>query len=252
MARWEALRKKDAVSQQELDERRSAFAQASSNLAAADANVERLRQVEGFKRIVAPFSGIITRRNVDVGDLIDPGAGRALFVLSQTDPLRVYVNVPQAYANLVKPGQQVTVTQSELRGRKFEGKVARTAGSIDAATRSMQIEVTLSNADNALLPGAFVQVELPLKPSGTLLVAADTLMFRRDGSLVAAVDEQNKVRLKKVRLGRNFGLTVEVLEGLKGDEKLILNPSDSLAEGDQVEPTPDQPKDKSADKKAAS
>ncbi|MBW9334704.1 efflux RND transporter periplasmic adaptor subunit [Herbaspirillum sp. RU 5E] len=252
MARWEALRKKDAVSQQELDERRSAFAQASSNLAAADANVERLRQVEGFKRIVAPFSGIITRRNVDVGDLIDPGAGRGLFVLSQTDPLRVYVNVPQAYANLVKTGQQVTVTQSELRGRKFQGKVARTAGSIDAATRSMQIEVTLSNADNALLPGAFVQVELPLKPSGMLLVAADTLMFRRDGSLVAAVDEQNKVRLKKVRLGRNFGLTVEVLEGLKGDEKLILNPSDSLAEGDQVEPTLEQPKDKAADKKAAS
>ncbi|MFS2115987.1 efflux RND transporter periplasmic adaptor subunit, partial [Herbaspirillum frisingense] len=233
MARWEALRKKDAVSQQELDERRSAFAQASSNLAAADANVERLRQVEGFKRIVAPFSGIITRRNVDVGDLIDPGAGRSLFVLSQTDPLRVYVNVPQSYANLVKPGQQVTVTQSELRGRKFEGKVARTAGSIDTATRSMQIEVTLANADNALLPGAFVQVALPLKPSGALLVAADTLMFRRDGSLVAAVDEQNKVQLKKVRLGRNFGLTVEVLEGLSGKEKLILNPSDSLSEGDQ-------------------
>ncbi|AYR26668.1 efflux RND transporter periplasmic adaptor subunit [Herbaspirillum rubrisubalbicans] len=249
MARWEALRKKDAVSQQELDERRSAFAQASSNLAAADANVERLRQVEGFKRIVAPFSGIITRRNVDVGDLIDPGAGRSLFVLSQTDPLRVYVNVPQSYANLVKPGQQVTVTQAELRGRKFEGKVARTAGSIDPVTRSMQVEVTLSNADNALLPGAFVQVALPLKPSGTLLVAADTLMFRRDGSLVAAVDEHNRVRLKKVRLGRNFGLTVEVLEGLNGNEKLILNPSDSLAEGDQVEPTLEQPEQK---QKAAS
>ncbi|MBV8625545.1 MAG: efflux RND transporter periplasmic adaptor subunit [Herbaspirillum sp.] len=250
MARWEALRKKDAVSQQELDERRSAYAQAGSNLAAADANVERLRQVEGFKRIVAPFSGIITRRNVDVGDLIDPGAGRSLFVLSQTDPLRVYVNVPQSYANLVKPGQQVVVTQAELRGRKFEGKVARTAGSIDPATRSMQIEVSLPNADNALLPGAFVQVALPLKPSGALLVAADTLMFRRDGSLVAAVDAQNKVHLKQVKLGRNFGLTVEVLEGLKGDEKLILNPSDSLAEGDQVEPTQD--KQDPARKKAAS
>nr|WP_198982274.1 efflux RND transporter periplasmic adaptor subunit [Herbaspirillum sp. ASV7] len=253
MARWEALRKKDAVSQQELDERRSAYAQAGSNLAAADANVERLRQVEGFKRIVAPFSGIITRRNVDVGDLIDPGAGRSLFVLSQTDPLRVYVNVPQSYANLVKPGQQVVVTQAELRGRKFDGKVARTAGSIDPATRSMQIEVSLPNADNALLPGAFVQVALPLKPSGALLVAADTLMFRRDGSLVAAVDAQNKVRLKPVKLGRNFGLTVEVLEGLKGDEKLILNPSDSLAEGDQVEPTQDkQGKQDGAKKKAAS
>ncbi|MFJ3045930.1 efflux RND transporter periplasmic adaptor subunit [Herbaspirillum chlorophenolicum] len=240
MARWEALRKKDAVSQQELDERRSAYAQANSNLAAAEANVERLRQVEGFKRIVAPFSGIITRRNVDVGDLIDPGAGRSLFVLSQTDPLRVYVNVPQSYANLVKPGQKVIVTQSELRGRKFEGKVARTAGSIDPSTRAMQIEVSLPNADNALLPGAFVQVSLPLKPSGTLLVSADTLMFRRDGAMVAVVDAQNKVHLKKVQVGRNFGLTVEVLDGLDGNEKLILNPSDSLAEGDQVEPTLDK------------
>ncbi|WDZ95988.1 efflux RND transporter periplasmic adaptor subunit [Herbaspirillum sp. WKF16] len=250
MARWEALRKKDAVSQQELDERRSAYAQANSNLAAAEANVERLRQVEGFKRIVAPFAGIITRRNVDVGDLIDPGAGRPLFVLSQTDPLRVYVNVPQSFANLVKPGQTVVVTQAELRGRKFEGKVARTAGSIDPATRSMQIEVSLPNADNALLPGAFVQVALPLKPSGTLLVSADTLMFRRDGSLVASVDAQNKVRLKKVQVGRNFGLTVEVLEGLQGDERLILNPSDSLTEGDVVEPTMDK-KDAGADKKKA-
>lgn len=237
MARWEALRKKDAVSQQELDERRSAFAQARSNLAAAEANVERLRQVEGFKRIVAPFAGIITRRNVDVGDLIDPGAGRSLFVLSQTDPLRVYVNVPQSYANLVKPGQSVAVTQAELRGRKFEGRVARTAGSIDPATRSMQIEVSLPNPDKALLPGAFVQVALPLKPSGALLVSADTLMFRRDGSLVATVDAQNKVHLRKVQVGRNFGLTVELLDGLSGDERLILNPSDSLAEGDQVEPT---------------
>jgi RND family efflux transporter MFP subunit len=113
MERWEALRKKDAVSQQELDERRSAEAQARANLAAADANVERLRQLTGFKRVVAPFSGVITKRNVDVGDLIDAGggAGRALFVLAQTDPLRVYVNVPQSYAQLVKPGQEVTVTQ---------------------------------------------------------------------------------------------------------------------------------------------
>src|SRR5262249_29452034 len=152
--------------------------------------------------------GIITRRNVDVGDLIDPGAGRALFMLSQTDPLRVYVNVPQSYANLVKPGQKVIVTQAELRGRKFQCKVARTAGSIDPVTSSMHVEVNLPNTDNALLPGAFVQVSLPLKPSGTLLVSADTLMFRRDGSLVAAVDAQNTVRLKKVQVGRNFGLTV--------------------------------------------
>ncbi len=251
--RWEALRKKDAVSQQELDERRSAYSQARSNLAAADANVERLRQVEGFKRIVAPFSGIITRRNVDVGDLIDPGAGRALFVLSQTDPLRVYVNVPQSYANLVKPGQQVTVTQSELRGRKFEGKVARTAASIDTTTRTMQVEVSLPNPDGALMPGAFVQVALPLKPSGALVVSTDVLLFRRDGAMVAAVDAGNKIRLKRVQLGRNFGQSVEVLEGINGDERLILNPSDSVAEGDEVSVAAETaaPKDKDKDGKPA-
>lgn len=236
--RWEALRKKDAVSQQELDERRSGFSQARSNLAAADANVERLRQVEGFKRILAPFSGVITRRNVDVGDLIDAGAGggsaRALFVLSQTDPLRVYVNVPQAYAQLVKQGQQVVVTQAELRGQSFAGQVARTAASIDAATRSMQVEIALPNPDGALMPGAFVQVALPLKPSGALVIPTDALLFRRDGTSVAVVDDKMKVHLQTVQIGRNYGQTVEVLKGITGTERLILNPSDSVAEGDEV------------------
>jgi RND family efflux transporter MFP subunit len=235
--RWEALRKKDAVSQQELDERRSAYAQAGANLAAADANVERLRQIEGFKRIVAPFAGVITRRNVDVGDLVDPGAGsggRALFMLAQTDPLRVYVNVPQSSANLIRSGQKVVITQAELRGQSFEGKVVRTAASIDTATRSMQVEVSLPNPDGRLLPGAFVQVSLPLKPSGALVVSTDVLLFRRDGAQVAIVDASGKVHLKRVQVGRNYGLTVEILDGLSGTEQLILNPSDSVAEGDQV------------------
>ena len=237
MDRWEALRKKDAVSQQELDERRSGFAQAGANLAAADANVERLRQIEGFKRIVAPFAGVITRRNVDVGDLVDPGSGsgRALFTMSQTDPLRVYVNVPQSSSNLIRAGQKVVVTQAELRGQTFEGKVVRTAASIDTATRSMQIAVALPNPDGVLLPGAFVQVALPLKPSGALVVSTDVLLFRRDGAQVAAVDANGKVHLKRVQVGRNYGLTAEILDGLSGNEQLILNPSDSVAEGDQVQ-----------------
>ncbi|HEX2677710.1 MAG TPA: efflux RND transporter periplasmic adaptor subunit, partial [Polyangiales bacterium] len=155
--RWEALRKKDAVSQQELDEKRSGFVQAQANLAAADANIERLRQLEGFKRVVAPFSGVITRRNVDVGDLIDAGGGsgaRALFVLSQTDPLRVYVNVPQSYAQMVKLGQKVAVTQAELPGQRFDGEIVRTAASIDTTTRTMQVEINLPNKQGMLLPGA--------------------------------------------------------------------------------------------------
>src|SRR5688572_8210566 len=123
MERWEALRKKDAVSQQELEERRSAATQMRANLAAAQANVERVREIQGFTRVVAPFSGVITRRNVDVGDLIDAGggAGRTLFVLSQTDPLKIYVNVPQTFSQNVKAGQQVTVRQSELQGQVFKG-----------------------------------------------------------------------------------------------------------------------------------
>lgn len=234
--RWEALRRKDAVSQQELDERRSANAQAQANLAAAEANVERLRQLESFKRIVAPFSGVITRRNVDVGDLIDAGSsgGRALFQLAQTDPLRVYVNVPQAYSQLVRPGRKVTVTQAELRGRTFEGEVKRTSGSIDTVTRTMQAEVLLPNRDGALLPGAFVQVSLPLDVSSAMTVPANTLMIRGDGVRVAIVGDDGKVRLRKIRIGRNYGEAVEVIEGVAGSERMVLNPSDSLSDGDAV------------------
>jgi RND family efflux transporter MFP subunit len=234
--RWESLRKKDAVSQQELEERRSANTQAVANLAAADANVERLRQLEGFKRIVAPFAGLITRRNVDVGDLIDAGSsgGRALFLLAQTDPLRVYVSVPQTYSQLIKPGQKVVVTQAELRGRTFEGEVARTAASIDTTTRTMQIEVALPNRDGTLLPGAYVQVALPLAASNALTIPTTALLIRGEGIRVAVVDAQGRVHLRPIRIGRNYGERVEVLDGVSGTEQLVLNPSDSLAEGDQV------------------
>jgi RND family efflux transporter MFP subunit len=234
MVRWEQLRKRDAVSQQELDERRSAFTQAQANLAAAEANVERLRQLESFKRVVAPFAGVITKRNVDIGDLIDT-TGKPLFLLSQTDPLRVYVNVPQSYAQLVRAGQAATVTQTELRGRSFRGEVARTAASIDAATRTMQVEVSLRNEDGALLPGAFVQVELALPSSGTITVPFNALLFRGEGVRVAAVDAAGLVHIQPVRLGRNLGDSVEVLSGLSGGERLVVNPPDSLAEGDQVQ-----------------
>jgi len=232
--RWEALRKKDVVAQQELDEKRSTDAQAKANLAAFDANVERLRELEAFKRVVAPFPGVITRRNVDVGDLIDTNTGRALFVLTQTDPLRVYVNVPQAYAHLVKAGQQVIVTQAEISGRKFQGRVERTSGAIDTATRTMQVEVALPNRDGALLPGAYVQVQLPLAASGDMLLNANAVLFRSEGVRVASVDDAGKVKLLPVRLGRNYGDRIEVLEGLKGNERLVLNPPDSLADGDVV------------------
>ena len=231
--RWEALKKRDVVSQQELDEKRSGAAQAIANLAAADANVQRLRQLQGFTRVTAPFAGVITRRNVDTGDLID-SSGKTLFVLTQMDPLRIYVNVPQSYAQLVKPGQKVVVTQSELRGRSFTGEVARTAASIDAATRTMQVEITLANRDGVLLPGAYVQVALPLAASTTLVVPTNVLLFRGEGTRVAVVDTASKVHLRAVTLGRNLGETIEVLDGVGARDRLVVNPSDSLAEGDAV------------------
>ena len=243
MERWEALRKKDAVSQQELDERRSNAAQARANLAAAEANVERLRQLEGFKRVVAPFAGVITRRNVDTGDLIDAGggAGRTMFVLAQTDPLRVYVNVPQTYAQRVKTGQEVNVTQSELLGRTFKGQVARTSGAIDTATRTMQIEVTLPNREGLLMPGAYVQVSLPLQVTKALTIPTNALMIRGSGISVATVDAEKRIVLKPIKIGRNYGESVEVLEGVTPQDELVLNPSDSLAQGDQVAVAPPAP-----------
>jgi RND family efflux transporter MFP subunit len=236
LERWEALRKREAVSQQELDEKRSSDAQARANLAAADANVERLRQTKAFNRVVAPFAGVITKRNVDVGDLIDAGggAGRALFVLAQTDPLRVYVNVPQSYAQLVKPGQQVVVTQTELRGSGFKGEIVRTAASIDATTRTMQVEINLPNKDGVLLPGAFVQVALELLPSGVMTIPTNALMIRAEGMRVAAVGADNRVQLRAVRVGRNYGEAIEILDGVAAGERLVLNPPDSLNDGDEV------------------
>ena len=238
--RWEALKKRDAVSQQELDEKRSGEVQATANLAAADANVERLRQLEGFKRVVAPFAGVITRRNVDVGDLIEAGggAGRVLFTLTQTDPLRVYIYVPQAYSQLVKPGQEVSITQAELRGQVFRGTVARTAGSIDAATRTMQVEIQLPNRDGLLLPGAYVQAALPLAASKALVIPANTLMIRSEGTLVAVVGADGRIKLKLIKVGRNYGQTVEVIDGVSATDQLVLNPSDSLGEGDTVTVVP--------------
>ncbi|MDB5847057.1 MAG: efflux transporter periplasmic adaptor subunit [Rhodoferax sp.] len=230
--RWEGLRKKDVVSQQDLDEKRSAVAQMQASVAAADANMQRLRQLEAFKHVVAPFSGVITRRNVDVGDLID--SAKVLFTLSQTDPLRVYVNVPQASAQLVKPGQKVTVTQAELRGQKFEGQVSRTSASIDTLTRTMQVEVALPNRDHSLLPGAYVQIALPLAASQALTVPTNTLLFRGTGTMVGVVDAKGGVTLRRIGVGRNYGENFEVLDGVTEADRIVLNPPDWLADGQTV------------------
>lgn len=241
--RWQQLRQRDAVSQQELDERQSTFNQGVATLAAANANVQRLKQLESFKRIVAPFTGVVTQRNVDVGDLIDAGSGasRALFAMAQADPLRVYVQLPQAYAQNIKPGQDVIVTQAELPGQQFHGSIANVSGAIDVPTRSLQVEVRLPNPDNKLRPGAYVQVALPGVARAPLVVPGNVLLFRAEGPRVAVVDENGKVVLRKIVIAQDLGRSLEIESGIEQSDKIIVNPSDSIADGDPVTIAPLKP-----------
>jgi RND family efflux transporter MFP subunit len=236
--RWKSLREKDAVTQQDYDERQSTFAQAQANLAASRANVERLKHLTGFNRVTAPFSGVITSRNIDVGDLVDAGnggAGKALFTIAQLDPLRLYVFVPQMYASQVKVGDTVKVGLADHLGQEYEGAIARTARAIDSATRTMQVEIRVPNPAGELIAGSFVQVMLPIQQDGSaLIVPTNVLLFRADGPRVALVDAQGHVRLSAVKLGTDFGSTVAVLSGVGANDRVVLNPADSLADGDVV------------------
>jgi RND family efflux transporter MFP subunit len=243
--RWQALRQRDAVTQQDLDERLSTYNQAAANLAAAEANMGRLRKLQGFNQVVAPFDGVVTRRNIDVGDLVNAGnggIGQALFAVAQVDPLRLYVYVPQVYAHQIKIGDAVTVTLAERVGEEYRGTVARTARAIDTATRTMQVEIRVPNPSNTLITGSYVQVTLPINAQSlALVVPTNVLLFRPDGTRVALVDAGGKVHLTTVKLGTDFGTTVEVLSGLNASDRIVLNPADSLADGDVVtlpEPRP--------------
>lgn len=237
--RWENLRKTDSVSQQEADQQTNGYQQSQANLAAADANVRRLEQLESFKNVYAPFSGVVTKRNVDPGALINAGAsGREMFDVAKVDTLRVYVDVPQAYALAVKPGTKAFVTLQELAGQKFEGKVMRTANAIDPSTRTLLTEIDVANADRHLLPGLYGQVHFDVAnytPDGSkVTVPVNALLFRAEGPRVAVLRGDGKVHLQPIAIGRDFGATLEVVSGLDAQQRVIINPSDSLEEGAQV------------------
>lgn len=235
--RWENLQKMDAVAQQETDERNSSYAQAQANLAAADANVRRLEQMESFKHIYAPFSGVITRRNVDIGALINAGntgPNQQLFNIARTDPIRVYVSVPEAYADSVRPGLKANIQSASISGRAFSGNVVRNAESIDPSTRTLLTEIDVPNPKGELLPGAYAQVHFALKVRvPRLTIPVNAMLTRAEGTL-AAVVTGDKVQLKPIVIGRDYGREVEVLSGIQESELIILNPSDSLESGQQV------------------
>jgi multidrug efflux system membrane fusion protein len=236
--RWENLRKTDSVSAQEADQYVSAYKQSQANLAAADANVRRLEQLEGFKDVYAPFPGVLTRRNVDPGALINAGAGaagRELFDLARVDPLRVYTSVPQAYAPFIKVGAKTAVTLQEFPGQKFAGTVARTAESIDPVTRTLLTEVDVPNKDGRLLPGSLGEVHFAVGTGvNKVTIPVNAMLFRAEGPRVAVIGSDNKVQLRPINIGRDYGATLEILGGVSPTDQVVVNPADSLEDGQQV------------------
>ncbi|MGA9527380.1 MAG: efflux RND transporter periplasmic adaptor subunit [Terriglobales bacterium] len=236
--RWANLRKTDSVSQQEADQQASGYEQAKANLAAADANVRRLEEMESFKNVYAPFSGVLTRRNVDPGALINSGAqaaGRELFDIARIDPLRVYVSVPQAYAPAMKAGVKATVTLQEFPGQKFTAQVVRTADSIDVGTRTLLTEVDVPNKDGKLLSGSFGQVHFATGNSvPQITIPVNAMLFRAEGPQAAVVGSDGKVQLHSIVIGRDYGTSIEILSGVEPTDQIVINPSDSLEAGQQV------------------
>ncbi len=234
--RWQNLRKTDSVSQQEADTQSSAYQQALANLAAADANVRRLEQLESFKRVYAPFSGVLVKRNVDPGALINAGSGGVeLFILAKVDPLRVFTNVPQAYSPAIKNGMPAYITLQEIPGQKFRGTVARTADAIDPATRTLLTEVDVPNKDGRLLRGSFGEVHFtPKIDVAKITVPVNAMLFRQEGPRLAVVGADNKIQLRPITIGRDYGTTLEILGGVSLDDRVVINPADSLENGQKV------------------
>jgi RND family efflux transporter MFP subunit len=231
-ARWTDLLKTASVSEQETAEKQADLKLKSAVVDAARANVQRLEELKAFERVTAPFAGIITLRNTDIGQLITAGNSRELFRLAQINPLRVYVRVPQIMSHAVEAGQKAELTITEMPGRRFEAKVVSTAGAMDPNSRTLLTELQVDNPRGEILAGSYAQVRfVDSAGAPALTLPANALLFRAEGSQVGIVNQQGKVELRSVKLGRDFGQYVEVVEGVSTNDRVILNPPDSLASG---------------------
>jgi len=237
--RYAGLLKSDSVSKQDADNAAGNLAAQKANAQAAEANVKRLEQLQSFENIYAPFSGVITARNTDIGALIDSGSSGGtrteLFHIAQPDRLRVYVNVPEVYSQAAKPGLTADLTLSEFPGRRFQGTLVRTASAIDQTTRTLLVEISVNNPTGTLLSGAYAQVHLKL-PGGasSFIVPVNALLFRSEGLRVATLSDGKHVELRPITLGHDYGTEVEVVAGLTGEESIIDNPPDSITAGEEV------------------
>ena len=242
--RYAALAATDSVSKQENDERQADAEAKKALLASARANVDRLRELEGFKRVTAPFDGVVTARQTDIGALINSGAaqGASLFRVTDNSKLRVYVQVPESYAPMIRKGIKVQLGIAELPGKHFDAEVTRTADAMDSTSRTLLAEIQYDNGKRDILPGGYAQVHFRLPiAEGKPRLPVSALIFRAEGLQVARVDDQNKAHLVKISMGRDFGKEVEIASGIAAGDRIIASPPDSLSDGDIVRIA--QPKD---------
>jgi RND family efflux transporter MFP subunit len=237
--RYAGLLATDSVSKQESDNATGDYEAKQALLQSSQANVRRLEELLSFQKIYAPFAGVITARNTDIGALIDSGSSGGtrteLFHIVQPDKLRVYVSVPQVYSQAAKPGLTADLTLSEFPGRRFEGKLVRTANAIDPTSRTLLVEIAVNNPTGQLFTGSYAEVHLKLPtPTSSLILPVNTLLFRAEGLRVATVGDGQRVELKQITLGHDFGSEVEVVAGLNGNENVIVNPPDSVIAGETV------------------
>lgn len=236
--RYAGLLKTDSVSKQDADNAESDFAAKKAAVQSAEANAKRLEDLQSFQKIFAPFDGIVTARNTDIGALIDSGSSGGprteLFHIAQPGRLRVYVNVPEAYSQAAKPGLTADLTLSEFPGRRFQGKLVRTANAIDPSTRTLLVEISVNNPTGELLTGAYAEVHLRLPgATSSFTLPVNTLLFRSEGLRVVVVNN-NRAELQPITIGRDFGSSVEVVAGLNGNENIVVNPPDSIESGEDV------------------
>jgi RND family efflux transporter MFP subunit len=237
--RWDVLLKTKAVSKQEAEEKFGDAAAKEALVLSAKANLDRLKQLEEFKRITAPFDGVITARNIDTGALINAGSGGTgpeLFHIAETGKLRVYIQVPEADAPFIKSDLVADLRLAEHPQESFAASLAHTADAIDPASRTLLVELEVDNAEDKLLPGSYTQVHIKLPSDGTSVrLPVNTLLFRADGMQVATVDANGKAMLKLITIGRDYGKEVEVTSGISEGETIIINPPDSLSSGQVVQ-----------------
>ncbi len=234
--RWTELLKTASVSEQETAEKMADYAVQKANVEANEANLQRLEDLKQFDLVTAPFAGKVTGRNTDIGQLISAGSGPELFRLAQTNPLRVYVRVPQTLVHAIAPGQNADVIFQEMQGKVFHAQVTRSAGAVDPTTRTLQVELQLPNPKNDILAGSYAQARFTESVAPNILTISDNaLIFRAQGMQLALVGDDSKVELRSIRLGRDFGNTVEVLSGLNAGDRVINNPPDSIAAGALVQ-----------------